>query len=66
LIYRRYEQDVLVDEAILKILMRCYYPEEFEALISRHGFSIKNRWGGYSREIYGQGPEFVVEFGNPG
>ena len=63
LIYRRYEQNVLVDEAILKILMRCYYPAEFEALISRHGFSIRNRWGGYSGEIYGQGPELVIEFG---
>ena len=63
LIYRRFENDVLVDEAILKILMRCYYPDEFEALISRHGFSIKNCWGGYSEEIYGQGPELVIQFG---
>lgn len=63
LIYRRYEHDVVVDEAILKILMRCYYPGEFEEIITTHGFDIQNRWGGYSGEIYGQGPELVIEFG---
>lgn len=62
LIYRRYEGEVVVDEAILKIVMRCYYPREFEELITGHGFSLKNRWGGYSGEVYGQGPELVVEF----
>lgn len=29
LIYRRYQGEALVDEATLKIAMRCYYPEEF-------------------------------------
>ena len=62
LIYRRFEHDVVVDEAILKIVMRCYYPSEFDELITMHGFSIKNRWGGYAGELYGQGPELVVEF----
>lgn len=64
LIYRRYENEVVVDEAILKIIMRCYYPIEFEELITTHGFSIKNRWGGYNGELYGQGPELVLEFGD--
>ena len=63
LIYRRYQGEVVVDEAILKIAMRCYYPEEFVELITRHGFGIINRWGGYAGEAYGQGPELVVEFG---
>ena len=62
LIYRRYRNEVIVDEAILKIVMRCYYPREFEKLITAHGFSIINRWGGYGGELYGKGPELVLEF----
>lgn len=62
LIYRRYQEDRLVDEAVLKIPMRCYYPDEFAALIEGHGFRIKNRWGGYEGEDYGQGSELVIEF----
>jgi len=67
LIYRRYEDDILVDEAILKIVMRCWYPQEFEALIEDQGFSILNRWGGYAGETdagtaYGEGPELVIQF----
>ena len=63
LIYRRYEQDEVVEEAILRIVMRCYYPDAFEALIEAHGFRIKHRWCGYHSEKYGEGPELVVEFG---
>ena len=63
LIYRRYEGETLVDESVLKILMRCYYPDTFEKLIVEHGFTILNRWGGYEGEIYGQGPELVIQFG---
>lgn len=62
LIYRRYVGDELIDEAVLKILMRCYYPEEFVCLIEQHGFQIVDRWGGYGGEIYGEGPELVVQF----
>ncbi len=77
LIYRRYEKDVLVDETILKIVMRCWYPREFEALIEDQGFSVVNRWGGYVEEAdaeeadaeaadaekaYGEGPELVIQF----
>jgi len=64
LIYRRYENEILKDEAILKIVMRCYYPQEFEALIRSHGFNIIDRWGGYAGETYGQGPELVIQFGD--
>ena len=62
LIYRRYEGDVLRDETVLKIAMRCYYPEEFERIIRSHGFKIVARWGGYEGEAYGIGPELVVQF----
>lgn len=62
LIYRRYEGETLMDEAILKIAMRCYYPGQFEKLIVDHGFQILNRWGGYQNEVYGQGPELVIQF----
>jgi hypothetical protein len=62
LIYRKYKNEVVVDEAILKIVMRCYYPQGFEELITSHGFRIVNRWGGYHGEVYGKGSELVVEF----
>ncbi len=62
LIYRRYEGEVLQGEAVLKIAMRCYYPEELEQIILGHGFRIVDRWGGYAGEPYGKGPELVVQF----
>ncbi len=62
LIYRRYHGDALVDEAVLNIAMRCYYPEEFEQLIVGHGFRVLNRWGGYAGEAYGEGSELVLQF----
>jgi SAM-dependent methyltransferase len=62
LIYRRYQDGALVDEAVLKIAMRCYYPEQFEQLIVDQGFRVLRRWGGYEGELYGQGPELVVQF----
>jgi hypothetical protein len=62
LVYRRYEEDKLVDEAVLQIPMRCYYPEELMGLIADQGFLIANKWGGYAGEAYGEGPELIVEF----
>ena len=64
LVYRIYDGDVLQDEEVLKIAMRCYWPNEFEKLIADHGFEIINRWGGYDGEIYGEGNELVIEFVN--
>ena len=52
----------MIEEAVLKICMRCYYPAEFAALIEQHGFHIQQRWGGYHDEVYGEGPELVVQF----
>jgi SAM-dependent methyltransferase len=63
LVYRRYEEDRLVDETVLRIAMRCYYPEELLSLIAGQGFRIVNRWGGFGGERYGEGPELIVEFG---
>ena len=62
LIYRRYSGNALVDETVLKIAMRCYYPEEFERLITGQGFKVIRQWGGYQGEPYGQGPELVIQF----
>ncbi|MBI1922639.1 class I SAM-dependent methyltransferase [Candidatus Poribacteria bacterium] len=66
LVYRSYRGNVLENETVLKIVMRFYYPQQFERLIIDHGFKILNRWGGYAGEPYGQGPELVVEFGHGG
>jgi len=62
LIYRRYHGKALVDEAVLKIAMRCYYPEGFVQLVVKQGFRVLQQWGGYEGELYGQGSELVVEF----
>jgi hypothetical protein len=42
--------------------MRCYYPDEFTALITKHGFRVIERWGGYAGEPYGEGMELIVRF----
>lgn len=62
LIYRRWRGEDLLDETVLPIPMRCYYPNEFLDLIETAGFTITNSWGGYAGEAYGQGKELVVEF----
>jgi hypothetical protein len=62
LIYRRYRDDRLVDEAVLKIALRCYYPEELLDLIAAYGFRVVTTRGGYAGERYGEGPELIVEF----
>jgi len=62
LIYRRYEGEMLAEESVLKLVMRCYFPDAFEKLVLHHGFAILNRWGGYEGEVYGQGPELVIQF----
>ena len=62
LVCRAYEGEALTEEAVLKIAMRCYYPQPFEDLIVSYGFRVIGRWGGYGGEPYGQGPELVVQF----
>lgn len=66
LIYRRYEGDTLAEESVLRFAMRCYYPDSFEKLIASHGFEVMQRWGGYAGELYGEGSELVIQFGEAG
>jgi SAM-dependent methyltransferase len=63
LVYRHYQDDKLVDEAVLAIPLRCYYPDELLRMIADQGFLIVDRWGGYKGEPYGEGPELIVQFG---
>jgi hypothetical protein len=63
LVYRHFTGDELVKEAVLKIAMRCYYPEDLTSIIESHGFRVLEKWGGYAGEVYGEGNELVVEFG---
>ena len=62
LIYRLFEGDSLVDEVLLELVMRCYYPDEFMQRILEHDFRIIRKWGGYKGEEYGEGPELVIQF----
>jgi SAM-dependent methyltransferase len=62
LIYRRFVGEVVVDEAVLEITMRCFYPEEFLRRIRAAGFAVTDSWGGYAGERYGDGTELVAEF----
>jgi hypothetical protein len=62
LIYRLYEGTMIVEEAVLSISMRCYYPDQFMSLIIEHGFEVIGQWGGYEGEAYGTGPELVIQF----
>lgn len=62
MIYRTYQDNQIVEEVVLKIVMRSYYAGEFEQMITGHGFEILQRWGGYSGEAYDEGPELLIEF----
>ncbi|MBZ5551739.1 MAG: class I SAM-dependent methyltransferase [Acidobacteriia bacterium] len=62
LIYRVRNGGELAETVVFNLAMRCYFPGEFERLITGHGFEIIGRWGGYGGEAYGTGPELVVQF----
>jgi SAM-dependent methyltransferase len=62
LVYRRYRNEEPIGEAVLRIAMRCYYPQEFLDLIEGNGFRVTGKWGGYAGEQYGTGPKLVVAF----
>lgn len=62
LIYRRWRGEEMLEEVVLPIPMRVFYPDEFLDLIRSAGFPITGSWGGYAGEPYGQGKELVVEF----
>jgi SAM-dependent methyltransferase len=65
LVYRRYVGADLVEQVVLTIPMRCFYPDEFIALIEAEGGKVLGTWGGYGGEEYGAGNELVVEFSMP-
>ena len=52
----------MLEEVVLPIPMRCFYPDEFLDLVRSAGFTITDQWGGYRGEPYGQRKELVVEF----
>jgi len=62
LIYRRWRGEHMLEEAVLPIPMRVFYPDEFRDLIGSAGFTITGQWGGYDGEPYGEGNELVIEF----
>jgi len=62
IIYRYYENEQLINESVLQVSMRCWYPSQFEELVTGHGFLIVNRWGGYAGEQWGHGSELVLQF----
>lgn len=64
LVYRRFADERLLDEAILRIAMRCYYPDDLVALVEAAGFAVAGLWGGYDGEAWGIGSELVIMFGH--
>ena len=62
-VYRRYrgDSDELVDEVVLPLVMRCFYPDDLLRLAGEHGFRVVASWGGYAGERFGEGSELVVE-----
>lgn len=62
MIYRRYRNNELVDSHTNPICMRYWYPNQFKQLIESNGFTVTDSWGGYKKEVYGEGPELVVAF----
>jgi SAM-dependent methyltransferase len=62
LVYRRFADADVKEEAVLDLVMRCYYPDELLDLVSGHGFKVVKTWGGYGDEEYGAGAELVVQF----
>lgn len=60
--YERIEQGKVIDSADLPISMRVWYPDELLDRIATGGFRVTERWGGYTGETWGEGPELVVAF----
>jgi hypothetical protein len=61
-IYRRSRGQEMLEEVVLTIPMRVFYPEEFFNLIRMAGFTVTGQWGDCAGELYGQGPGLVAEF----
>ena len=63
LIYQYWFDGKLIEESLMELSMRVWYPYQLLDLIEGYGFSIIDHWGGYQGESYGAGPELVVAFG---
>lgn len=62
-IYRLYSSSgALEKETVFSIPMRCWYPGEFERVVVDHGFVVVGKWGGYTGEAWGEGPELIIQF----
>ena len=66
LVCRRFRGEELVDEAVLAIAMRCWYPDELLARILAEGYNVTGTWGGYHGERWDDGQELIVEFAAEG
>lgn len=62
LIYKIYRDGKLIDEIRQKIVMKYYYADEFEKIISKAGFKVLDKYGGYHGEMYGEGDELIIKF----
>ena len=43
LIFRRYRCDELVEEVVMPIVMRCWYPDQIAQLVEDQGFRVLNK-----------------------
>ena len=62
LIYQYWIGEEMIEESLMEISMRVWYPNQLLDLIETNGFEIIDKWGGYQGEAYGKGPELVVAF----
>ena len=62
LVYQYFIEDELIEESVMKIAMRVWYPSQLVNLVEIQGFEIIEKWGGYQGEEYGEGPEQVIAF----
>lgn len=61
-VFRRYRGDELIEELVMPIVMRCWYPKQIEALLLENGFRTTGTWGGYAGETFGEGAELIIRF----
>ncbi len=63
IVYRRYDAEGnRIDESVLDIVKRVWYPADLLRLIEMHGFVVTGQWGGYNKEPWAEGSELVVAF----
>jgi SAM-dependent methyltransferase len=62
LVYQYWIDEEMVEESLMEISMRVWYPNQLLDLLETNGFEILEKWGGYQGEAYGNGPELVISF----